>query len=387
MTRLSFASFAAAFLIAIVFVPLFLVALTNSAAPAASLPEGFYLGITASGNVTQCKQLIDKAKGLANLVVITDSDLTMNKADLDEVTDYAYKADMNFIPFMVYPSPFVHFNYDPFVWAAQAKTKYGSKFLGFYVWDEPGGNQLDRGNFRQFDNNTRPPDYRNAANTYVYYLYVQIRDFIKIDKLFTSDYGLYWYDYEAGYDVLFVQLGLNHTRATDLAQVRGAAEMHNKTWGAIITWTFDEPPYIESPDEMYNDMVLAYDSGAKYVVVFNYPTNLTDNGILTQLHYQTIANFRDYVEQNPQNASSNIERVAYVLPDNYGWGLRRPDDTIWGVWPADGNSTKIWTDVNKMIQKYGTGFDIVVGSPWTRLFWRQHYNKVIWWNNATAIIG
>ena len=345
------------------------------------MPSGFFLGVTAGGTVAETKTLIDKVKDYTNMITFTNLNVTENKTSLEEVSDYAYQAGLSFLVFMVYPAPPNNFTYNPISWVSEAKNKYGDKFLGYYLWDEPGGNQLDRGNFRQFDNTTMPPNYLEAANTYVYYLYVQMRDFIKTDKLFTSDYGLYWYDYEAGYDVVFCEFTWNTSRAVNVALCRGAAEMHNKTWGVMITRTADNASYIESPSALYQDMVTAYDAGAKYVEVFNYP-QAGPYGLLTEEHFNAIKEFRDYVLANPQNKSSNAKGLAYVLPDNYGWGFRNPQDTIWGVWNADAQSPVIWNNINSLVQTYGNSFDIIYGSPWTRLFGRYHYNQLIPWNTT-----
>jgi len=69
-----------------------------------------------------------------------------------------------------------------------------------------------------------------------------------------------------------------------------------------------------------------------------------------------------------------------LLPDNYGFGFRKPQDTIWGVFDADENSQYIWDNVNYLVQIYGDRFDIVYNSPWTRLFGKYHYDKQIAWN-------
>ena len=346
-----------------------------------NFPEDFHLGVAAGGNVTDIKRLIDKMKDFTNLLVISNLEITKNKTSLDEVSDYAFNAGLDFFVFIIYPYPNANFSYNPLEWEVEAKGKYGNHFLGFYLWDEPGGNQLDRGNFRQFDNTTMPHDYRDAANTYVYYLYVQMRDFIKIDKLVTSDYGLYWYDYEAGYDSVFCHFGWNASRALNVALCRGAAEMHNKTWGVMITWTYNQAPYLESGSELYQDMVIAYKAGAKYVIVFNHP-NIGPYGLLTEEHFNAIKEFKRYISKNPQNKTSNISKVAYVLPDNYGWGFRSPDDNIWGVWGADNQSQTIWNDISNLTQEYDYNFDIIYGSPWTRLFGKVHYDKMIWWDKT-----
>ena len=356
-------------------------ALLNFASKKIPVPEDFYWGVTAGGNVADTKRLIDRIKDFTNLLLITNVDITKNRTSLENVLDYAYDAGLNFFVHIWYPSSRVLFDYNPFQWVYEAKERYGSQLLGYYLLDEPGGNQLDLGGFQQFDKSTIPYDYRDAANTFVYYLYIQMRDFIKIDKLVTSDYGLYWYDYEAGYDSVFCHLGWNNSRAATIALCRGAAEMHNKTWGAMITWTYDQEPYIESSSELYQDMVTAYHAGAKYVAVFNYPS-IEPYGLLSEDHLSAIEDFRDFVRENPQNRTSNQEKVAYVLPENYGWGFRTPDDKIWGVWEADSRAEKIWNDINDLIQKYNYDFDIIYSSPWTTFFWRAHYDKRIFWDGT-----
>ena len=344
-----------------------------------SFPDGFYLGVTAGGDVADTKRLIDKTKDFTNLLIITNPDVTRNRTRLEETMNYACNAGLSVFVYMVYPSLRIVFDYNPFTWVAVAKHKYGNQFLGYYLYDEPGGNQLDLGNFSQFGFENMPYDYRDAANTFVYYLYVQMRDFIKTDMLVTSDYGLYWYDYEAGYDAVFCEFGWNHSRAINIALCRGAAVMHNKTWGVMITWKYDQAPYIESSSELFQDMITAYKAGAKYVAVFNYP-NIGPYGLLTEEHYDAIKDFKDFVNKNPQNGTSNRDKIAYVLPDNYGWGFRSPEDKIWGVWSADEKSERIWNDVYNLTQQYDYDFDIIYGSPLTWAFGRSHYDKLIWWN-------
>ncbi len=175
-----------------------------------------------------------------------------------------------------------------------------------------------------------------------------MRDFIKTENLVTSDYGLFWFDYEAGYDGIFAEFGSNRVTEINIASCRGAAEMHNKSWGVIITWSYDEAPYIASPNEVYQDMVTAYHAGAKYISVFNYPET-GPYGLLTQEYFEVIKEFKTYVSNNPQNKTSNNEKIAYVLPENYGWGMRNPTDKIWGVWEADEKSSTIWNDLTGLI--------------------------------------
>jgi hypothetical protein len=360
--------------------PIFPVVFLSAQQNQETYPEGLYVGLTADGNVSATKVLIDKVKSFTNFIIINNPDLLRDKVSIDEVCYYAKNAGLSFFVHLKHPA-FWEYNYDPFVWLEDAEEKYGKNFLGVYLFDEPGGNQLDKGDIRQFDEFTKPPTYLDAANTYVYYLYIQMRDFIKTENLVTSDYGLFWFDYEAGYDAIFCEFGANRVTELNIAACRGAAEMHNKTWGAIITWSYDEPPYIESPAEVYQDMLRAYEAGAKYISIFNYP-EIGSYGLLTQEYFEVIEQFKNYVSNNPQNQTSNSDKLAYVLPSNYGWGLRNPTDKIWGVWEADEKSTTIWSDLSGFIEQYGFDFDIVVDSPWLKVFSRQHYDTLIFWDGT-----
>ena len=147
----------------------------------------------------------------------------------------------------------------------------------------------------------------------------------------------------------------------------------------MVTWRYDNPPYVESADELFDDFVTAYSAGAKYVAVFNYP-EIGQYGLLTEAHFDAIEKFKDYVINNPQNKSSNVQRIAYVLPENYGWGLRNPEDKIWGVWESDEKSQKIWDDLSVLVEQYGYGFDILYDSYWTRFFAKQHYVTLFYWD-------
>jgi hypothetical protein len=87
-------------------------------------------------------------------------------------------------------------------------------------------------------------------------------------QMFTSDYALYWFDYLAGYDTVFAELAWNHSSAIQIGLCRGAAHAQGKDWGAIITWTYDEPPYLASGPK-YSNMLIAYETGAKYIIIFS----------------------------------------------------------------------------------------------------------------------
>jgi hypothetical protein len=203
--------------------------------------------------------------------------------------------------------------------------------------------------------------------------------------LFISDYALYWWDYLSGYDVLLAQFGWNHTLAQDIALVRGAARLQNKTWGAIITWKYREEPYLDSGTEIYNQMLMAYEAGAKYVVIFNYP-KIEGNpyGIMTDEHFEALEKF-----WNDITSASNLKTIpdasqaeaVLVLPRNYGWGMRHPDDKIWGFWGPDEKSPQIWELSRSLLEQYGLGLDIVYDDPAFPVTGK--YPRIYYWNQTS----
>ena len=106
-----------------------------------------------------------------------------------------------------------------------------------------------------------------------------------------------------------------------MALCRGAAEAQNKDWGTIITWISQQPPYLEDAEQLYSDMVLAYQNDAKYIVVFDSPGNVTEYGALTNQHLASMKKFWDYMKTIPY-PRQNPAKTAYVLPMDYGYGFR-----------------------------------------------------------------
>ena len=328
-------------------------------------------------------------KNFTNLFVVDSLETTLDESNLNEVCDYVYDAGLYFFVFFISPineTNYHRYNYYPHIWILEAKEKYGDRFLGTYATDEPGGKQLDQGTFKMVIPETAK-DYAEASEVYVENLYAHIEyyTYLRIYEdytVLTADYGLYWFDYKAGYDTVLTEFGWNHSRQLHVALSRGAATVQNKDWGVIVTWTYSGPPYIESGDELYNDMILAYHAGAKYVVVFNYP-KIGPYGILTQEHFDAIKKFWNYVDTNPENHGIEGE-VAYVLPKDYGFGFRNPNDTIWGLWKADESSKKIWDDVNNLLDRYGSRLDIVYGDPEFNNAIKNRYDELVFWNETAT---
>jgi hypothetical protein len=354
-------------------------------------PE-FFVGVdfAYSNNVDDLKNLVDKVKDYTNLFVLGSVNMTFNRAVLDESCDYIYEAGLYFIVLFTDTSLYRDRPdstvYEALFWIYEAREKYGDKFLGVYRYDEPGGNQLDDAPYALLNRTEAVAysTYTNASMHYVDYLSILIRYYkYTSDEVFTADYGLYWFDYKAGYNAIFAEFGWNQSRPLHIALCRSAAKAHNKDWGAIVTWTYNDTRYLESGDELYSDLKLAYDSGAKYTIVFSYPT-IGPYGTLLDEHFDALKNFWDYTRNNPYSRGVNEAKVAYVLPKNYGFGFRRADDTIWGLWDADELSEKVWSDVNKLIAQYGSQLDVVYDDPEFIDAVKSRYDRLFFWNQTLS---
>jgi len=347
----------------------------------------FFVGVEFAydenaGNVEELvddlKVLVDKVKDYTNLFVIGSLEISFNQTALNEACDYVVSSGLHLIVFFTDSEMY---DYRIFDWMVEAKQKYGNKFLGVYRYDEPGGNQLDRGREMLIESGT---NYTNVAANYTNALNLIVAYYMNYsDKIFTADYGLYWFDYKAGYTAVFAEFGWNHSRPLHIGLCRGAAKAHSKDWGVIITWEYTDAPYIESGEELYDDMVLAYKTGAKYVIVFNYP-KIGQYGILTEKHFDALKKFWNYVHSNPHAHGVIQGEAAYVLPQDYGFGFRNPEDKIWGLWDADALSPKVWADANTLLAQYGSRLDIVYDDPETMDTVRNGYERLFFWNETLS---
>jgi len=389
-----------------------------------SSEEDLFFGVTYGSNTTRgAKLLIDKVKGYTNLFVINSWDISTNETALTEICDYAVNAKMYvivFFDFIFYnvtrnigssynSSSWEEYGVTPWhiPWLNNAREKWGSNFLGVYLYDEPGGNQIDSGYWggnnvtragrpiRTFENLS---DYSDAANRFVSSIYssrsMQLLTNSSVPNgistkmpVFTSDYALYWFDYLSGYDVIFAELGWNNSRVAQIALCRGAANMQEKQWGAIITWSFYEPPYITSGPEIFQDMIMAYSAGARYVIVFNYARYPETNpySILTEEHFSAMKRFWNYIRAYPRSIYGKVDgQVAFILPKDYGWGTRRTQhmivDNIWGFWPEDEKTQIIGENMNKLIGKYGLKLDIIYDD--NRFDSKGKYVEIYFWNST-----
>jgi hypothetical protein len=377
-----------------------------------------YVGVAFCGTtVDQAKALIDRVKTYTNVFVLDCgiNPISDNLALAREICDYAVNAGLYLIVNLG--------TWTPLLWAGkvdflnESRFRYGDKFLSVYYDDEPGGIELDydwtkyfqeadlNNNNIHFNSSTyakliyeklqdanksgiSPEDYTLEADWFNYML-TQNRGAVSLKhynlSYLTSDYALHWFDYIGEYRIVLAQLGWNSSVEQQIAQVRGAATLQNKEWGIIITWKYSHPPYLDTSTNIYNQMVTSYNAGAKYITIFNY-TNSTQIdpyvGAMTDAHFQALQNF--WMQVVTKTAPNSVHAdVAFVLPKDYGFGLRRIDDRIWGFWGPDDKSPIIWNNLDKLLGQYGSRLDLVYDDPSFPVA-HGNYTKVYYWNQTIS---
>jgi hypothetical protein len=129
-------------------------------------------------------------------------------------------------------------------------------------------------------------------------------------------------------------------------------------------------------------LALAYNAGAKYAVVFSYP-NVTGYGTLTEEHFEALQNFWKTLHGNSGSLGQSKPTVAYIVPKDYGFGFRNTNDTIWGLFPPDAISQKIYDDTDTLIARYDAHLDILYDDPnITTPSLLMCYSHVFYWNQT-----
>jgi hypothetical protein len=382
-----------------------------------------YIGVAFGGNTTQeAKLLIDRVKGYTNLFILDSgrNPISENRTAVEEIANYAVSNGLSVIINLgvddITGANNTWFWTGPSLDAIKQNwtERWGTKFLGIYYNDEVGGLQLDAP-WRQWfaTYGAKLNQIEHPATDALYQIYLKLLDYINngtlpqnynleanfftqdviagdpgIQKLnssgfisFTSDYGLYWWDYSGGYNVMFTELGWNSSVAEQIALVKGAARLQNKEWGAIVTWKYDSAPYLDTGDQIYNQMLSSYEAGAKYIAIFNYPYVEGNNyGVMTDAQFIALQRFWSDISQK-KYVDQSAPEAALVLPQNYGWGMRSPNDSIWGFWPADGKSQQTGLAVSKLLAQYGVSLDIVYEDPAYPVA-NGRYQNVYYWNST-----
>jgi hypothetical protein len=123
-------------------------------------------------------------------------------------------------------------------------------------------------------------------------------------------------------------------------------------------------------------------AGAKCILVFDTDANYTHSTLQPE-HLDALKAFWQYVTDNPKPSDHPTDRVAYILPKDYGYGFRGPNDKIWGLWEAtDYNySSKINTEIGGLIDKYQSKLDIIYDDG-LEANNSYGYSELVFWNGT-----
>src|SRR4030067_2924975 len=122
-----------------------------------------FFGVSFGGKTAgEAKLLIDKVKGYTNFFLVNSWDLSTNETALNEVCDYATKANLHFMVFFDFVSRITYPWHQ--TWLDMAEERWGDKFLGVYLFDEPGGNQIDKGKWSGEMTQEMAPVFENGSD-------------------------------------------------------------------------------------------------------------------------------------------------------------------------------------------------------------------------------
>ena len=131
-------------------------------------------------------------------------------------------------------------------------------------------------------------------------------------------------------------------------------------------------------------MIDAYEAGADYIVIFNYPKlEGNDYGVMTDEHFNALERLWNSITETDSRADFSGPEAALVLPRYYGWGMRQPDDTIWGFWGPDDKSLTIAKITDKLLAQYGVSLDIVYDDPAYPIS-EVNYKSIYYWDSTSG---
>jgi hypothetical protein len=343
-----------------------------------------YLGVAFGGDTfEQAKTIIEKTKSYTNLFILQSGPISIDENLTRQICDYASNAGLNIVVAFGDLAPKI-LQEKNLTWrlnfVQEAKALYGDKFLGVYYYDERGGIWIDQAASWYTPSSV---DY-DATAQHFEEMFLRDGGAVALKNagipIFCSDYTLFWFDYKSGYDVMLAEAGWNQTLAQDIALVRGAANFQHKDWGVIVTWKNTQPPYLADGAEIYSQMRDAYASGAKYITVFDFPYNSTNlYGVLEEEHFDAMQQLWNDVAEGRIERQPQAESVL-VLPQNYGWGMRFPEDKIWGFWGPDDKSPLIWKNLQTLLDRFGYSLDVAYEDASYPI--PNSYKMVYFWNQS-----
>jgi len=100
------------------------------------------------------------------------------------------------------------------------------------------------------------------------------------------------------------------------------------------------------------------------------------------VHFENLKKFEYYTKQNPGEHGVYKSKVGYVIPEDFGFGFREANDTVWGLWKDDILAKKIWSYSLTLLKEHQFKIDILYDDEKLGGSIRSRYEKLIWWNDV-----
>ena len=141
---------------------------------------------------------------------------------------------------------------------------------------------------------------------------------------------------------------------------------------------------------MFTAMEQSYESGAEYVVVFNYQGEQSAQGgnsasstncLLQTPQFFAIQKFWTNVVKSAGETNNVKAQDTLVLPADFGSSMGNPGAGMWGMWSGNNTSDRVLNALQLALVKYGSKLDVVIDDPTYPVAGR--YQHVIYWNQTT----
>jgi hypothetical protein len=85
------------------------------------------------------------------------------------------------------------------------------------------------------------------------------------------------------------------------------------------------------------------------------------------------------MQHNPDKHGSLKADTALVLPQDYAFGFRSPNDSVWQYHLPDNWTRKMYSDVTNLLNQYNSSLNIVYSDPQFQNAIQNRYSKIIYW--------
>jgi parallel beta-helix repeat protein len=87
------------------------------------------------------------------------------------------------------------------------------------------------------------------------------------------------------------------------------------------------------------------------------------------------------VQHNSDKHGSFKADIAVILPEDYGFGFRSFDDSVWQYHQADNWTRKLYTDIANLANQNDSRIDLMYGDQEFQSLIQTKYSRILYWPN------